>query len=521
MCWWHGRRSVEHKGKGRKEIVNPLSRKPGAGYWHEDDRTEPGFRHRCVTQAAELGWTLEDIKFIDRDWQIADRQRRWKDFMGVGKNLFRLVLTVAAMKYPDVNVMDQKSRDQPTCLDKKKFVPLVLEMFDRHLHWHPAKDLSPDQRDAKVVVDVFAKWREQIIEITELCKSHHEPYMWEYLMMEWYSPARWALWARAISPVLPIVNSNAPVESHWSSIKRYLFRGNRPSLPLAAASLIESFLPELADRIECYRSGVIKPHCYRRFREEWRKAARQNTADDKNIYDDLCWELSEVFTRNKNVYHTSLSHWYCGCPAFVGNAYHVCKHLVRICGPVPPSYGSVHRQRASPILWIRGVHGIEDLQNSTIYKHKETSRTLAYGNLLRQRDETDTEMQRQVRERAVGAVVERQFETENTGLNYDEDEDGVWAADWIDDEMLLPTDEEEYLERFVQSQEGRAKKTEMPVVMEKLEFIIKEFQRAQLLDDDDEELLEMPAVSLDFTSRWLLYAMRRMEVGRRELEGMD
>jgi hypothetical protein len=35
---------------------------------------------------------------------------------------------------------------------------------------------------------------------------------------------------------------------------------------------------------------------------------------------------------------------------------------------------------------------------------------------------------------------------ENTGLNYDENEDGVWTADWIDDEILRSIDEEEYLE---------------------------------------------------------------------------
>jgi hypothetical protein len=38
------------------------------------------------------------------------------------------------MKYPDIQIMDQKSRNQSIYLDKKKFIPLILEIFDYHLY---------------------------------------------------------------------------------------------------------------------------------------------------------------------------------------------------------------------------------------------------------------------------------------------------------------------------------------------------------------------------------------------------
>lgn len=68
--------------------------------------------------------------------------------------------------------------------------------------------------------------------------------------------------------------------------------------------------------------------------------------------------------------------------------------------------------------------------------------------VLREREEMTTEMEREVRERALKATVDRWYDGQDVEVNQDEDEFGVEAADWIDYGMLLPEDEDESLDRF-------------------------------------------------------------------------
>lgn len=75
---------------------------------------------------------------------------------------------------------------------------------------------------------------------------------WEYLWKNWYNPqwensnliryapSKWRIWARAIHSEVPIIHSNAPVESSWSVMKMKYIRGSRPK-PEVLIDLIMNF----------------------------------------------------------------------------------------------------------------------------------------------------------------------------------------------------------------------------------------------------------------------------------------
>jgi len=123
----------------------------------------------------------------------------------------------------------QGSKPQRTT-ESEPFHKRVQELMDRHLHTHGFKYIDPSEHGNPP--DIWDFWRKQVDEMNELCRLNGEPWAWEYLWKEWYSPRRWVLWGRAASlNIYPIINSNASVEALWTTLKRfYLRRHPRASL---------------------------------------------------------------------------------------------------------------------------------------------------------------------------------------------------------------------------------------------------------------------------------------------------
>jgi hypothetical protein len=84
-----------------------------------------------------------------------------------------------------------------------------------------------------------------------------------------YNPSRWKIWARAVSPIIPIVQSNAIVESLWTTLKRkYLLTQRRPKLELLVDIIMNQHMAYLAKMINQHRNleDPLKPNWYRTLR---------------------------------------------------------------------------------------------------------------------------------------------------------------------------------------------------------------------------------------------------------------
>jgi hypothetical protein len=227
-----------------------------------------------------------------------------------------------------------------------------------HLRYHPQKHLTPAERKESDKTNPYEIWLKQVKEIMNFCREGDESALFEYLWLNWYSPQRWILWARAIALTMPICNSNGPVESHFSMLKRWHLNGTgRPSPAILCALITEEFLTDRAARISLYRLGRIQSPSLRGIIQAWRDASATNEEDFKKHGRGPVAILA-FRTRDREEYKTDPNAWYCGCKAFQISPYHICKHLVRsLCkDAVRLTHSTVFRQRTSPVLFIEGVH---------------------------------------------------------------------------------------------------------------------------------------------------------------------
>jgi hypothetical protein len=63
------------------------------------------------------------------------------------------------------------------------------------------------------------------------------------------------IWARAVHPEVPIIHSNAPVESSWSVMKKnYIRKGSRPKPELLIDIVMNLYLPRLITLVKEHRN---------------------------------------------------------------------------------------------------------------------------------------------------------------------------------------------------------------------------------------------------------------------------
>ena len=191
--------------------------------------------------------------------------------------------------------------------------------------------------------------------------------------------SRWKIWARATCPELPIISSNAIVESLWSQMKkRYIRKSARPKLEFLVDIIMNQHLPNLAVKVKQHRNmkdpdkpdwcghpNTLSDGRYLQFVRSWK-------INCKRVKDEFVKpENADVWLQQQAVHKSSIQQWWCGCPSFFKSPYHICKHLIRLYigeegllsnKPRMPFYGEVWRQSSHPLLWVAGVHDVSLLK---------------------------------------------------------------------------------------------------------------------------------------------------------------
>ena len=82
----------------------------------------------------------------------------------------------------------EQAKSKQICVSERTSRNRIVETLVTHLRFHPITHLGSEPVDVRDYVDRV--WREQVIEMHELCKELGESWAWEYLWKNWYSPSR-------------------------------------------------------------------------------------------------------------------------------------------------------------------------------------------------------------------------------------------------------------------------------------------------------------------------------------------
>jgi len=212
------------------------------------------------------------------DYRDTDRRRGWDDACELDtawvqernlerETLFRTEISQRHKAMTDEKMLHEKlleaGKRKKHCITEKELCKDITSLFLTHLRWHPFTHLPIFTEVDLERIDVRGIWREQVAEMHETCKRLGESWAWEYLWNQWYRPERWKIWARAVCSEVPIINSNAIVESLWSTLKRrYLRKHSRAKLEFLIDIIMNQYLPNLTMLITAHRKGEKRPVWY-------------------------------------------------------------------------------------------------------------------------------------------------------------------------------------------------------------------------------------------------------------------
>lgn len=509
LCSWHVHKALSDKCDDRKETIDPATRVLKSSYW-ETTR----FLARLKKELKEVNWNFVGTEHENLDYS-------WVSEMNNAR--YALYLEVCKVKHMSAADILKNTSSQPVCQNETS-VSLIIEQLMLHLRWHPEKHLHPMERGDPSKTDVYTVWLRQVHQMTTKCRELHESMMWEYLWVYWYRPKRWVLWARASCPRMPVIQSNAPVESHFSVLKRLELSGKaRPSLAVLCAILNESFLPDKLWLIGYFRIGRFQYPSSIALSAAWSDAQRKirNEMKESGIRDVSVY-LAGIRSRDQMEYKTDTSTWYCGCPAFERNAYHVCKHLVRALPlTFEPTPKEIHRQSISPILWIGSIHppsSLEPLQtfNSNGTAVSEGQMQILDARLSRNADETrfrEDVLERQFREVVADHharwVCDMIDEETSEGRDSSEEPDSPSSmslagapGEWLESESLIPAEEQEVI-RVV---EWKGEVAKRKAKLRELRGFLREWSNSidllLSLGDDNSRLLNTPSADIANSGHW-------------------
>jgi hypothetical protein len=508
LCSWHVHKALSDKCRTQRENINPAKR---AGTGRFLARTL--FVNRLNKQIREVGWHLDGRTYhesLDFSWVPEMHQNRYTFY----------VTQCQARGRTDAQITANESK-QSTCQDATS-VSQFIELLMTHLHWHPAKHLRPQDRSLFTETDVYLVWWKQVGEMSNLCKELRESFMWEYLWVNWYCPIRWVLWARATCDEMPIIQSNAPIESHFSTLKKWALSGRpNPSPHVLATILEESFLPDRRVRISLYRIGRLRCSSDRGLVTAWIDAQattrREMGSQNQEVY------LRMIRDRDQNLYATQVATWYCGCPSFEKNPYHICKHLVRA---LPPSFqpicGEIHRQSTSPILWVASYHPLSSLHS--VQTFTEDSSAVEAPMLIQEiREDAQAKESGEYRYRDLAAeeyanwaINGRHLGSEHEADSDSGDDTGTASSsqvqgeasqapnlgEWLDADALLPTEEYEQYDIVASEHEGRKRIQELLVLRDFLGKWYDEVSALARLSEGDPILRSIPAADSANPEHW-------------------
>jgi hypothetical protein len=211
----------------------------------------------------------------------------------------------------------------------------ILNMVQKHTILHP---LIPINKEFLTSTEIY---HQSVIEAYRYCKEKDLVRLWGYLWTNWYNKADWNLFARASFPkAIPLARTTMLAESHWRVLKyNYKYTCNRPRLDRLTQILTKELIPDQISTWQKFTNNREFPSWWVTFKNEWKIAI------DKNINIEY-----------KDKYLTDVNNWTCSCPAFINNAYLVCKHLVKECidrNPTFfPQYAITKRRHDYPLIWF-------------------------------------------------------------------------------------------------------------------------------------------------------------------------
>lgn len=245
-------------------------------------------------------------------------------------------------------------------------VLIIIARIKEDINYHPLLEHNPTEDSDQREINPRNEWTRQITKMNELCRELHEPFVWEYLFKQWYNWTCWCQWARASLGFLPVLTTNAPVESLWSAVKgtTLAHRRNRDVYDLGRA-IMGDYIPNRLRTINAHRGARQPPAWYTNgFVGDWRHKCQ--TIINANKHHD---NPEEIFSDQQRKYKTSLEHWWCSCVSYKGSPYHLCKHLIRFYvesqnrGPStsanhyqPISFDRLLRQTTHPLIFVKGLH---------------------------------------------------------------------------------------------------------------------------------------------------------------------
>lgn len=212
------------------------------------------------------------------DYHDTDRERTWDDICEIDtswvqernlerEKLFRIEVSQRYKDITDEAELQKKlleaGKRKRRCVSDQGVRREIASLFLTHLRWHPFTHLPIFTEIDMANIEVRQIWKEQVVEMHNVCKTLGESWAWEYLWNHWYRPERYKIWARSVCAQVPIINSNAIVESLWSTLKRrYLRKHSRAKLEFLIDIIMNQYLPNLTMLIRAHRRGERKPVWY-------------------------------------------------------------------------------------------------------------------------------------------------------------------------------------------------------------------------------------------------------------------
>jgi hypothetical protein len=324
---------------------------------------------------------------------------------------------------------------------------------------------------------------------------------------------------------VPIINSNAIVESLWSTLKRrYLRKHSRAKLEFLVDIIMNQYLPNLTMLITACRKGEKRPvwyalmcllaYCrYNLFVKEWRKKCAIAKENFQN-----CEDKNQFYKEEWDNYGTTIENWWCGCPSYQTSANHLCKHLIaRYIGheglesnkPPMPFYGEVWRQTVSPPLWISGLHNISKLTVRDLQPVPQEDLPILTPDHIRVdiTDEIDDD----------GLEIEEAIYDTNDDNDDDDDSEGN-DSDWEDIDSFSDgivfddddfEDEETAVERMERELRGDEIKEKAELMARQLLRIVEELNKVPTYPSSHRYLSELPRIGIDNVLAWHHHTKRQ------------
>jgi len=315
--------------------------------------------HGRTTHTGTVFENNAELGFIEIGWLEQYRERR--------KEIVRKRIQEAETRGETLPVK-QRGGEEETVLNKKAIAP-ILSTMRKHEHWHPFKFPStmPLLDNGSPVTPRFI-WLRQATEMHALCKRYKEGYAWEYLWLNWYRFDKWQLWVRAATlEYYPIIQTNAPVETHWNHLKNdVLLYLTHPRLDRLCFEIHTTLMPLSIHKIRQLRKGVKGSSWHHSMVTEWRKLENlievQDTEDlteAENRSIDLDAHNSPATQRRMRMetdHLTNVNNWSCQCSGYNHSAYYIWSHLLRLYDRPYPLKGEALRQHRPPLLFIETYH---------------------------------------------------------------------------------------------------------------------------------------------------------------------